>query len=129
MSEKNDKQERESAALDALAAAAFSQDLCDEDADDLQRLSATLTPEDRAALDASSKDRLAKLFGGGLPKPKAAKRPTGNLATALNRADEDQELSEAARQEMERKVREAEEAERKKEGGQGQGDADDGRRD
>jgi hypothetical protein len=128
MSDETQKKQREDLALDALLAAAFTHDLCDEDAAELERFSAALTPEEATSLESGSKDRMAKLFDGSPPAPKAVKQRGGTLATALNRADENQELSDEAKREMERKIREAEEAKKNKHEQENRGDQnDDGR--
>jgi hypothetical protein len=124
MSNTEDEKEREERALDALIASAFKEDVCDVDENEVERFSKALTDADRAALDALGPNFIQSLFAGGIKK--SGKKVRGQLATAMNRSEEDQPPSDKAKEEMERKVREAEEK-RKAENQGGQEGADDGR--
>jgi len=112
------ERDREEEALDALIVAAFRSDQGKEDDDlDLTGPELCLSAEDERALAALGPDVVAKILAGrrgpgggnhraGAP-PHRVQEP--ELAGAMNRGDEDAEITEEAREEMERKVREHEE--------------------
>jgi hypothetical protein len=101
-------------ALDALMFLAFF----DESARQMPKLTGPepeLAPDDQAALDALGPDLVMRVLSGQV-KPKAqpdsstiSSAPGLRIATALNRGGEDGELTDAAREEMERKIKELEE--------------------
>ncbi len=110
---------REDRALDALIAAAFRQEPCEDlTLEELRRLESALSDEDKAAL-AGLGDDLAERIAAGLWTPRS--RPGGEdvgagscaeeLAGSMHRGDEGGDLTDAAREEMERKLRELEEGE------------------
>lgn len=117
--------DREDRALDALIAAAFWREECDDTTlEDLERLKAALGPDDRAAL-AGLGDNLGERITAGEWTPRAGSAAPGDepasgpcgqeLAGAMHRGGEG--LTDVAREEMERKLRESE-------GGE-EGEADD----
>jgi hypothetical protein len=111
----NKDQDREQKALDALIAAALRQDPCAED--DFRKLKAaaqSLTPEDRQALDTFDAALVARILAGTWRPRSAAGEKTAvpehpaeeELAGSMHRGDEGGELTDAAREEMEQKLRE-----------------------
>lgn len=112
MSDEKNHREKEERALNALIAAAFDQDPCDEDLADLQKYAASLSDEDRAALSRADANLIDSLFKGepARASPQRQRRQKVGLVGAMNRADEDTELTDAARKEMEQKLREADQA-------------------
>jgi hypothetical protein len=116
----NDDAEREDQALDALIVIALRQDRDGVPPPDLAGPEPALSPEDQAALDQLGPDLVRRLVrrvrqgraaGPGKEAGKKDRRPKPHLAGSLHRGDE-AELTEQARQEMERKVRELDEKER-----------------
>jgi hypothetical protein len=108
-----DNKDREEEALDALIVAAFrSVSFKESDLPDLSKPAPELSKEDQEALDALGPDLISKIVSGETKKEPEAQDGSAEiepeLAGALNRADEDTELSKKAREEMERKIREAE---------------------
>jgi hypothetical protein len=107
-------QEREDRALDALIVAASRPDLWPQAPARPPAPDAGLTKEDRRALDALGPDLAARVAAGqwaprARPRPaRPRRRGRPRLTGALHRAEEDAGLTEEARQEMERKVRELE---------------------
>lgn len=124
MSNADEEKEREARALDALIASAFKEDSCDIDDAEIGKFTIAVSDADRAALDNALGPNFVKsLFAGGR---KREKKVRGELTTAMNRSDEDQPPSDKAKEEMERKVKEAEE--KRKANAEGEEDgADDGR--
>ncbi len=108
MSDEMNEQYREEKALDALIVAAFKEDICEASDKEIEQFSQALTANDKAALDAVGSDFLKSLFAGEAKKHKA-QVVRGELATAMNRSDEDQPPTEKAKEEMEKQIREAEE--------------------
>ena len=108
MSNEMNEHIREEKALDALIVAAFKEDTCEASEKEIEQFRQALTAEDKAALDAAGSDFLKSLFAGESKKRKA-RVVRGEMATAMNRSDEDQPPTEKAKEEMERKIREAEE--------------------
>jgi hypothetical protein len=115
---------REDKALDALIAAAFRQEACEDlTLEELRRLESALSDEDKAAL-ASLGDDLAERIAAGLWKARSGADDDGagsescaeELAGSMNRGDEEGDLTDAAREEMERKLRELEEGKDKGDG-------------
>jgi hypothetical protein len=111
---------REDKALDALIAAAFRQETCEDlTLEELRRLESALTDEDKAALADLGND-FAERIAAGLWTPRS--KPLGEdagadscveeLAGSMHRGDEGGDLTDAAREEMERKLRELDEGER-----------------
>jgi hypothetical protein len=111
-----DEQHREEQALDALIVLALRPDLAGDPPPDLGGPGPALTEEDRRALAALGPD-LAALIAAGVwePRPtrkrRKAPRRGRELTGSLHRAQEEGELTEEARAEMERKVRELDEEE------------------
>jgi hypothetical protein len=110
---------REDRALDALIAAAFRQEPCEElTLEELRCLESVLSDEDKAALAGLGND-LAERLAAGLwaPRSKPRGEDTGagssaeELAGSMHRGDEEGDLTDAAREEMERNLRELEEGE------------------
>lgn len=111
----NDKS-REDQALNALIAAALRHDGGDEITwDQLQQDAAHLTEEDRKELGSLPSDLVSRLLGG---EQFNSKRSDENadaadadadelLATAMNRNGDDSDLTDKAREEIERRIREA----------------------
>src|SRR5688500_14628300 len=124
MSNTGDEKEREERALDALIASAFTDDLCDVDDDgEIERFTEALTEEDRAALQrGSGPEFIRSLFAGEAPKRE--KKVRGELTTSMNRSDDDAPPTDKAKEEMERKIREAEEKRKEKEEGEKDGGND-----
>lgn len=110
----NSENDREDQALDALIAAAFHQASCDDmDLNALREAQTGLTPEDREALDKLGNDLVARIMAGEwlpqhLPEPPGTCDPgaKSELAGAMHRGEEGDDLTDAAREEMERKLRE-----------------------
>lgn len=114
----NPEQDREDKALDALIAAAFRQASCDDiDLKALRAAQSALTPEDREALNKLDNDLVARIMAGDWSGKNSLEPPARNdqaaaqseLAGAMHRGDEGADLTDAARKEMERKLRELEE--------------------
>ena len=128
MSSTGDDKEREETALDALVVAAFKDEPCELGEKDIERLTGAMSAEDQAALDAAlGPNFIGALFAGDARKK--VRKERGALSTAMNRSDkEDEPPTDKAKEEMDRKVREAEERRRAEEGEQREG-PDDGRRD
>ena len=109
--------DQEDKALDALIAAAYWQDSCEDvSPDQLRRQQSSLTPEDRAALAALGDDLAARIISG-TSKPRGecdhpGEVPPGRseleLAGSMHRGDDEGELTDAAREEMEERLRELE---------------------
>ncbi len=114
----NADEEREDQALDALIVAAFRQEPCaEDDVKEMLAAEAYLSAEDRQALEALGPDLVAQILGGAW-QPGGAPAQTGResadvaepeLAGSMHRGDEESEITDAAREEMERKLRELEE--------------------
>jgi len=108
---------QEDDALDALIVAAFRQDEAEyEGMTPLRSPDSVLSEEDCAALDALGDDLAAQIVQGART-PKNTDRARSQtddaeLAAAMNRGEEDGELSEKAREEMNRKIRELEDHEK-----------------
>jgi hypothetical protein len=108
---------REDDALDALIVAAFRQD--ETECEGITRLRSRepiLSEEDCAALDALGDDLAARIVLGawaptGTDCP-GSQTDEAELAAAMNRGEEDGELSDEAREEMDRKTRELEDREK-----------------
>ena len=112
------ERDREDEALDALIVAAFRSDQGKEDDDlDLTGPVPRLSEGDERALAALGPDVVAKILADRREPAHGERRrpvqrlhvPEPELAGAMNRGEEDAELTEDAREEMERKVREHEE--------------------
>lgn len=110
---------REDRALDALIAAAFRQEPCEDvPLEELRRLESALSDEDKSAL-AYLGDDLTEKIAAGLWTPRSrpgvddagAASCAEELAGSMHRGDEGGDLTDAAREEMERKLRELEEGE------------------
>jgi hypothetical protein len=113
MSDADHEKDREGKALDAIIGSAFMQDSCDIDDAEIDQLAKSVNEVDRNGLDkALGSDFIASLFAG-VQKP--AKQQRQQLATAMNRSDDDGPLSDKAKEEIERKIREAEEKRRENE--------------
>ena len=124
MSNTDEEKEREARSLDALIASAFKHDSCDIDDAEIDKFTKLVSDADRAALNnALGPNFIKSLFAGG---QKREKKVRGELATAMNRSDEDQPPTDKAKAEMERKVREAEEKRKARDAGEQDG-TDDGR--
>ena len=100
-------------ALDALMFLAF----LDETAQKMPQISGPepdLDAEDQRALGALGPDLVARVLAGQAPPPRAAPAPRPaspgglRLSAAMNRGGPDGEITRAAREEMERKMRERE---------------------
>ncbi len=107
---------REDQALDALIAAAFRQeDFGDLDMEALKKAERFLTAEDRQVLENLGDDFVERVTNGTWESMATStwKEPESvhdeELAAAMNRGDED-DLTDAAREEMERKLRELDDA-------------------
>jgi len=78
-----------------------------------------LSPDDRRALDALGPDLVSRIISGDVrPRPRSDPAsdlvaPGFQIAGAMHRGGEDGELTDAAREEMERKIREIEEGDEK----------------
>jgi len=111
------ERDREEEALDALIVAAFRSDQSKEEDDlDLTGPEPRLSTEDERALAALGPDVVARILAGGSRhsgdhRPGAPRPPVQEpeLAGAMNRGEEDVEITKDAREEMERKVHEHEE--------------------
>lgn len=110
----NSELNREDQALDALIAAAFRQeDFDDLDMEALKKAERFLTAEDRQMLENLGDDFVDRVTSGQWESQREAVWEQlqdihdDELAAAMNRGDED-EVTEAAREEMERKLREVE---------------------
>lgn len=103
-------EEREERALDALIVAALRVDL-GEVPPPPDGGTPELLEDDRRALDALGPNFIKRLLSGQTSSQRPPKRNVDRreLATAMNRGDEDGELSEEARKEMEHKVKDHEE--------------------
>src|SRR5438045_320001 len=97
--------DQEDKALDALIAAAYWQDFCEDvSPDQLRRLESSLTPEDRAALAALGDDFAARIVAGTWKPPAnrdqpgeaSAGRSELELAGAMHRGDDEGDLTDAA---------------------------------
>jgi len=107
---------REDQALDALIAAAFRQDACAElTLKELLKLETALGPEDRAALSRLGSDLVQRIVEGRRsarpgnlesPADTAAGHCDAEIAGAMFRGDDGGRLTDAAREEMERKLKE-----------------------
>lgn len=111
----NDNSKREDEALDALIAAAYRQGESDcPDLQELQKHAKFLTEDDRTALNELPSDFVRQVIGKTWqPKERddGASVEDEELLTAMNRADEDVEITDAAKDEMDRKLAEFEESE------------------
>lgn len=114
-----DEREREERALEALIVAAFRQDDCQiEDPLEIAGKESALDEDDRRALDDLGPDLVARIVAGsraprregGTASRPGVRQVERELAGSMNRGGDD-ELTEQARQEMERKVREIEDQE------------------
>jgi hypothetical protein len=112
-----DEREREQQALEALIVAAFRQeDFEVQDLPDVTTPGPILAEEDRRALDALGPDLVARIVAGTWAprsrrapgKHPGARRAEPELAGAMHRGDDEGEITDAAREEMERRVRELE---------------------
>ena len=120
-------QDREDMALDALIVAALRQDVFNEsDLPDLKKRQKPLLPEDQAALDALGTNLVERIISGTW-RSRTEKQedcgvqsvPDEELAAAMNRGNEDGDLTDKAREEIERKISEAEEKEDEESQGDG----------
>ena len=109
----NSELNREDQALDALIAAAFRQEeFGDLDMETLKKAERFLTAEDRQVLDNLGDDFVDRVTDGTRetqirsPWEQSEEAHADELAAAMNRGDED--LTDVARDEMERKLRELE---------------------
>lgn len=107
---------RENDALDALIVAALRQD--ETEYGDITRLppaGSVLNEEDCAALNALGEDLAARIVQGAWTPTETdcqgSQTLDSELAGAMNRSEEDGELSDKAREEMNRKIRELEDRE------------------
>jgi hypothetical protein len=112
MSEQRREPSPEEKALDALIVAAFKEDSCEVDYTDIERYGQALSPEERAKLDALGAGFIDALFAGEVKQKTKQRQTKGELSTAMNRSDNEEPPSEKAQDEMERKVKEAEEKRR-----------------
>ena len=111
------EQDREEEALDALIVAAFRNGQGKEDDElDLTGPEPRLSEADERALAALGPDVVGKVLAGGhasrstkVSRTDPAREPDLELTGAMNRAEEGAEISQEAREEMERKIREHEE--------------------
>jgi len=115
MSTPNDRN-REEDALDALIVAAFRQEDTDcGSSEDLPAKGSPMGEEDSRALEALGPDLAQRVISGSWrPMAEEARGVQSSnelreLASAMNRGDENGQLSEKARDEMERRIRELEE--------------------
>ncbi|MCB9950008.1 MAG: hypothetical protein H6824_03415 [Planctomycetaceae bacterium] len=115
----NSELDREDQALDALIAAAFRQeDSGDLDMEALKKAKRFLTAEDRQVLEKLGDDFVERVMNGTRESKatsiwkESETLHDEELASAMNRGDED-DLTDAAREEMERKLRELEDADDK----------------
>lgn len=105
---------RETRAIDALIVAALRADL-DTTPPDLDAPAPALTEEDRLALARLGPDFIARVLANPRESSHCSRATIRReLATAMNRGEEDAELTDAARKEMERRI---EEEERKRQKG------------
>jgi hypothetical protein len=102
-------EEREERALDALIVAALRADLGDVPSPPEQGFP-ELTEEDRRALDALGPDFIKRLLEGQIAPTRSVERTRERRerASAMHRGDEDGEVTDRAREEMERKVKDHE---------------------
>lgn len=110
----NSELNREDQALDALIVAAFRQeDFGDLDMDALKKVERYLTAEDRQVLENLGDDFVERVTNGTWKTQGGSAWEFGEhvhdeeRAAAMNRGD-DEDLTDAAREEMERKLRELE---------------------
>lgn len=112
-----DEREREEQALDALIVAAFRQEDCEaRDLPDVTMPAPALSEEDRRALDALGPDLAARIIAGTwAPRSgqareewQGARRAEPELAGSMHRSNDEGDLSDEAREEIERKIREIE---------------------
>jgi hypothetical protein len=107
--ENADRQHREDRAYRALIVAALRQDDCAPRAQHLKEdLDAALSDEDRRALESLGDDLVDRVMAGDVPKaggPPASNTPSRAHLVGVNRGT--RELTEQARAEMERRIREA----------------------
>ena len=113
----NSELNREDQALDALIAAAFRQvDFDDLNLETLKKAQRFLTAEDRQVLDNLGDDFVDRVSGGQWETRSVSAWERSHevhddeLAAAMNRGDDD-DLTDVAREEMERKLRELEDEE------------------
>jgi hypothetical protein len=103
---------REDQALDALIVAAFLQGTCG--AEDLEkqskRLESALSAEDRKALESLGPDLVRRIMADEWAPVKQEQESANQeeFRCAMNRGDQDTELTDKAREEMERRIRESE---------------------
>lgn len=121
--------DREKAAFDALLVAAFRQD---SDAADCPPAvvgpEPILNEEDQRALDALGSELVSRIVAGTWDPPSGAasasnesvcEKEDRELAGAFHRGEEDQQLTDTAREEIERRIRELDlEEEEEEEGGE-----------
>ena len=106
--------EREDEALDALIAASYQQASCDDILPEhLRRLESALTPEDRDALAALGDDLAARIVDGTWnpsssldPAREISSSGVGDLELAGSMQRGEGDLTDAARAEMEERLRE-----------------------
>ena len=111
------EQDREEDALDALIVAAFRNGQGEEDDKlDLTGPEPRLSEADEQALAALGPDLVGKILAGGCTSKSTkgshtdlTREPDLELTGAMNRAEEGAEISQKAREEMERKIQEHEE--------------------
>ena len=126
MSNADEEKEREERALDALIASAFKEDVCDVNDEEMERFGQMIPEADRVALDIALGPNFIESLFAGDAGPKSQKNVRGQLSTAMNRSEEEKPPTEAAQEEMNRKMREADEKRKAREEG-GQDGADAGR--
>ena len=114
----SNERNREDQALNALIAAAFRQVDCgDLTPEDLSKAEAALSREDLQALDNLGDDIVDKIVNDQFEprtnshKPEMLEAPEEELAGAMHRGEGEDELTDAAKEEMERKLRELDEDE------------------
>jgi hypothetical protein len=110
--------EHDDGAMDAIMYLAYLKDLASA-VPALTGPEPMLSPEDRRALDALGPDLVARIVSGDVrPRPRSDPAsdfiaPACQIAGAMNRGGQDGELTDAAREEMERKIKEIEEGDQK----------------
>jgi hypothetical protein len=110
--------DQDDGAMDAIMFLAYLKDLSSS-VPSVTGPEPTLAPEDQRALDALGPDLAARIVAGQVrPRPRSdpatnSVAPSRQIAAAMNRGGEDGKLSDAAREEIARKIKELEEGDEK----------------
>ena len=126
MSNADGDKEREERAIDALISSSFKEELCELDDEDIKRFGQLVSPADNSALDQALGPNFVQSLFSGTKAKKDEKKVRGELSTSMNRSEDDKPPTDAAKAEMEKKIREADEERKARKKQDGRGDANDG---